>query len=51
MSSQLQSLREQVNARRSNIHDHVAQLEGFREEVSVINSVFNFDPRMMIDLL
>ena len=34
VSHQLQSLREQFNVRRSNLHDHVAQLEGLREEVS-----------------
>lgn len=44
VSSQLQSLREQVTARRSNIHDHVAQLEGFREEVSdkIILNMLNY---------
>lgn len=34
LQAQLQTLREQFNVRRSNLHDHVSQLEGLREEVS-----------------
>ena len=34
LSNQLLTLREQFNARRSNLNDHVAQLDSLREEVS-----------------
>lgn len=34
---QLQSLREQFNVRRSNLHDHVSQLEGLREEINLLS--------------
>ncbi|KAI1298466.1 Bicaudal D-related -like protein [Halotydeus destructor] len=37
LQSQLQALRDQFNARRSNLHDHVAQLEGLREEIHILS--------------
>lgn len=39
LQAQLQTLREQFNVRRSNLHDHVSQLEGLREEVSNIDQL------------
>ncbi|XP_042900568.1 bicaudal D-related protein homolog isoform X2 [Parasteatoda tepidariorum] len=37
LQSQLQTLREQFNVRRSNLHDHVSQLEGLREEINLLS--------------